>query len=448
MKAGFGRFDITPRVGVELYGFGPYLNRRSIAVRDILEARAAAFEVNGKKAVIVGCDLCTLRHSIVNRIKELIRAEFPELTDADIMINCSHTHSGPATVPENRGWGSPDPVYMEILPSKIARAAIMALNNLREAKVATAEVPCEGIGLNRVYDKDAPPLEEVLRDDWRPAKPELTDTRCRVIRFDAPDGGMIGFMAYFGCHPVVCCQETRYIHGDYPGVAMHNLMRQFPGSVGVFLQGAQGDVNSCVVHKPEQESMLALDVIAGRFEYAVRQGLEQAKPVEIDTLVTTLKKVDFSTRESFTPEYVKEVIAEKEALLHSSETDEKDKVTRMATVYLQGARSMLATLASESKPVITEWLSGIRLGPIEFLGGPFEIMQGIKNDVVSGIPTGIPLVMSLTNGASGYAPDKNRQNSGSYEATMVPFMQGRLPYTRIHEELVEAFLAIDRELKQ
>ncbi len=27
MRAGFGKFNITPRVGVELYGFGPFLNR-------------------------------------------------------------------------------------------------------------------------------------------------------------------------------------------------------------------------------------------------------------------------------------------------------------------------------------------------------------------------------------------------------------------------------------
>lgn len=446
MRAGFGKFDITPRTGVELYGFGPFLNRHSIAVRDNLEARAAAFEVNGKKAVIVGCDLCTLRGPVVSMVKDNIRKEFPELTDADIMINCSHTHSGPATVPENMGWGCPDPVYMEILPVKIARAAIDALNNLRKAEVAVAEVPCEGIGLNRVYDKDAPPLEEVLRDDWRPAKPELTDTRCRVIRFNAPDGSMIGFMAYFGCHPVVCCRENRYIHGDYPGVAMRNLMRQFPGSTGVFLLGAQGDVNTCVVHKPEQESLLALDVIAGRFEYAVRQGIERAKPVIVDSLVTVLKKVDFSTRESFTREFIEKVIAEKEALLHSCEANEKSHQVKMATVYLIGARKMLAALCSESRPVITEYVSGIRLGPIEFLGAPFEIMQGIKNDIMAGARSGFPLVMSLTNGAAGYAPDKNQQNSESYEATMVPFMQGRLPYTRIHEELVKELLAIDLQL--
>jgi len=46
-----------------------------------------------------------------------------------------------------------------------------------------ATFPSERIGLNREYDKDAPPLEDVLRDGWRPAKPELTDAKCHVLKF-------------------------------------------------------------------------------------------------------------------------------------------------------------------------------------------------------------------------------------------------------------------------
>ncbi len=445
LRAGFGRSDITPRVGVQLYGFGPYLNRNSIGVRDPLEARAAAFELAGKRAVLIGCDLCTLRSETVERIREAIRERHPELAPADILVSCSHTHSGPATVPEDMGWGAPDPVYMEMLPGRIARAALLALADLAEVETAAALVPCEGIGLNRIYDRDAPPLAEVLDPGWRPAKPELTDTRCRVIRFTAPGGALRGFLAYFGCHPVVCCQETRYIHGDYPGVALHNLMRQFPDSTGIFLQGAEGDVNSCVVHKPEKESLLALDVIAGRFEYAVRQGLEKAEPLEIDRLETLAIPVDFSARSAFTREHILEIKRRQEELLHNPATDESSHAARMARVYLEGARKMLTKLGETTArhPV-----SGLRLGPVAFLGAPFEIMQGIKNEVTAAATAPIPLVLSLVNGAAGYAPDRERQNAESYESSMVPFMLGYLPYTRIHEELAAALLELDRRLAQ
>ena len=42
MNAGFGKVEITPRVGVELCGFGPYLNRHSTRVVEPLYARAMA----------------------------------------------------------------------------------------------------------------------------------------------------------------------------------------------------------------------------------------------------------------------------------------------------------------------------------------------------------------------------------------------------------------------
>jgi len=239
MNAGFFEVDITPRVGVQLCGFGPYLNRYSIGVRDLLKARASAFENNGTKAIIVSCDLIGLDADAVRKIKSAVAAK-TGVSAGSIMIHCTHTHSGPNTG-KLTGWGEEDVPYMEILPGRIAKACISAFERMEPVEIRHASVNCEGVGLNREYDKDAPPLDDVLRADWRPAKPELTDTKTQVIKFiSKSSGGMTGFMAYFGCHPVVCCQQTRYIHGDYCGVAMNNLERENPGSVGMFLQGAQG----------------------------------------------------------------------------------------------------------------------------------------------------------------------------------------------------------------
>lgn len=450
LKAGFAKYDITPRAGVSLYGFGPYLNRNSIAVRDYLEARAAVFALDGKMAVIIGCDLCTLQAETCARIRDIIIAQVPGLTKKDILINMSHTHSGPATVFSDRGWGTPDPPYMEILPYKIAQAAIDAVQNLEEMTVSAALAPCRHIGLNRVYDRDAPPLAEVLKEDWEPAHPELTDTECRVIRFDNKQGELKGFMAYFGCHPVVCCQKTRYIHGDYPAIAIHNLMREYPGSIGVFLQGAQGDVNTGCVHKEENESLLALDVFAARFANAIRKGLAAAAPLQINQLATASQNVDFSTRQDFTLEHLKELQAEFEKVLHTPEASDADREVRMKTVYYLGVKRMIAQLESGEKPVITAEVQGIRLGPLAFLGAPFEIMQAIKNDTVAKLRAPMPMVMGLSNGSYGYAPDqrsldeaKTSARSGGYAATMVPFMHGRLPYANIHGELVNAFTQVE-----
>ncbi len=449
MKAGFAKVDITPRAGVELAGFGPFLNRHSSGVRDPLEARAAAFESGGNRAVIIGCDLCGVTDGATALSRRLIREKYPDLSDDRIMVCCSHTHSGPSTIPLN-GWGDQDIPYNMMLPYKIARAGIEALGNLQEAAMAVAVVPCEGIGTNRVYDRFSVPLEEGLKEGWRPAKPELTDTTTTVIRFTGKDGALIGFMAYFGCHPVICGPTSHAIHGDYPAIAIHNIMRTMPGAVGVFLQGALGDVNTCTVSDGGNgnESLLALDIIAGRFERALRDGLAKAEPVEDETLSSFSFTARMSLRQSLTLEKLAEIKAEKLAKIAAPEASDKDQDCRMAAVYFVGAEKMEQYLKSNPEPFIPAEIQGIRLGPVALLCSPFEIMQAIKNEVVEAAAAPYPLVVGIANGELGYAPDKAAAAKGGYEADMVPLITGLPPYAGIHEELREALLKLDRELFQ
>ena len=449
-QAGFSRVDITPRVGVELYGFGPYRHRYSIGVRDILEARAAAFSLDGKTVVIVTNDLCTIDMQIVAEARRIVRKTHPELLDADIMVEASHTHSGPSTHIDGHGWGEIDEPYLRILPHRIAKAACDALAALAETKVSQAVVPCRHIGLNRVRDVDAPPLEDVLKDDWEPAKPELTDTTCRVIRFDDADGHIKGFMAYFGCHPVVCCAQTRYIHGDYPGVAMHNLMREMPGSIGLFLQGAEGDVNAGCVHKAEQESLLALDVFAARFANSVRHGLQEAKPIEIDAIRSVSKRYHFATRSLFTPELLAQLKAEYEKPFEDPMLSDDSMDARMNTVYLNGIERIEQAFREGKDKYVEAELHAIKVGPLEFLGAPFEVMQFIKNDIHAAVKAPYPMLMSLTNGRYGYAPSQDildmtalANGRGGYESNRVPLINGLLPYGNIHKELVQYMTELD-----
>lgn len=442
MRLGFAKADITPRVGVELCGFGPYLNRHSIAVRDRLWSRAMAVEVGKRRAVVISNDLVGVSRETTARVRALLRQE-AGLPPEAVMVHCTHTHSGPTTFPLN-GWGDMDAPYMEVLPGRLAGAALQALANLQEASLHHAEVPCEGIGLNREYDRDAPPPATVLRDDWRPLRPELTDTTCHVLSAWSDDR-LLGFASYFGCHPVVCCSATRYIHGDYAGVATNLLEREHPGSVGLFLQGAQGDVNTCFVHQPEQESLLALDIIAGRYARSVREGIETGQRVAVDSLNCVSHETEFSRRH-WTRGQIRERLAEQETVTQAPGASDADGAVRMATVYAQAYRRLLQ-LMEEEKPLSgpTE-LQGIKLGPIALLGCPFETMQTIKNEVRLKAKSPVPLVMGITNDLLGYAPDRTAARRGGYAADTVPLMLGILPFANIHDELVAGLLEVDSAL--
>jgi len=146
MKIGFGKVDITPRVGVELAGFGPFLNRHSIAVRDRLWSRAMAVERDGQVAVLVSNDIISLYRHYVERIRELVH-EATGLAPEQVMVHCTHTHSGPVIGTLN-GWGDPDYPYLELLPGRIAQAAIEAVGPAR-ASASTAN----GTGTRRRWRK-------------------------------------------------------------------------------------------------------------------------------------------------------------------------------------------------------------------------------------------------------------------------------------------------------
>ena len=116
MQIGFSKNDITPRVGVELCGFGPFLNRHSIAVRDRLWARAMAVEEGGTTLILASCDLVGVLQCMTARVRAIV----PDATGVPpehIMISCTHTHSGPNTA-KTIGWGAEDEPYRAVLPQR------------------------------------------------------------------------------------------------------------------------------------------------------------------------------------------------------------------------------------------------------------------------------------------------------------------------------------------
>jgi hypothetical protein len=272
-----------------------------------------------------------------------------------------------------------------------------------------------------------------------------------VLSGRARDGCLLGFAAYFGCHPVVCISGTQMIHGDYPGIALNEVEKEHGGAVGLFLQGAQGDVNSAVGCKEAEKARQALKVLGGRFANAVRQGIAEAEPIEGDRIGAARREACFS-RTSWGRSDIERRLAECEETIAGKgkvgpPSDEEHDV-RMQTVYAIALRQMLQRLdrgETLSPPV---GMHGVRLGPVALLGSPFETFQAIKNDVVARAAAPIPLVMSFVDEGGGYATDETCARRGGYAAKMVPMMRGQAPFAGIHGELVRELLALDAALAQ
>ena len=444
LNAGFSRVDITPRIGVELTGYLAWPLRASQRMLAPLEARGIALELGTAKACIVCCDLCLLSPDVAGKCIQAILAKLPFLERSNIMVLCSHDHSAPSTN-FDVGNGMPDPVYLELLPHKIATAASKAFDEMTEVTVSHAEVPCRQIAINRVYDKFFETPENVLREDWQPEKPELTDTTCHVIRFDAADG-LKGFIAYYGCH-LVTAGDSALIGPDFAGMALRELMDEYHGAVGCFIQGAEGDINTGCASSERAEECLA--VLSRRFATAVRNGLEQAKPIDCNILQCISIEGDFSYLEQYTPQYVQKMIDDYASRVFTDNASDADPTLRWNLVYLKGAQRM-QTFVKEH-PAIHARINALRLGDLEILGAPFEIMSAIWRDTRSAVKAPIPLVASLCNGTFGYAPDntqlaKLKDDENNFAGRIVPMIWGLPPYKNIHNELVLIFQQADSTL--
>jgi len=448
LKAGFGKSDITPRIGVQLAGFGPFLNRHSTGIHAPLFARAAALSSGTGTCLILALDLC----GVTTRLLERLRAATEGRTGIPagrILVACTHTHSGPSTA-GHIGWGQPDDIYLETLPARVSRAAEVAVENMEEVQVGTASPPCEGIAINRDYDDAydrSRPIEPFLADSWRPARPEKTDPTCAVLTFRR-ENRLKGFLSSFGCHPVVCCESNHLIHGDFVGLATSQVEERHPESVGLFLPGALGDVNPCVSHRPAGESLRALKVISDRYARSIETGIASVSSLENPQLFVSSRHTRFP-RVRWSREDVTKRIHALEKGLHAPGLSDDPlqgegplERVGMNMVRLSGLRKMLDRMIREEDLNPAVELQGIRIGPVRLLGTPFEVFQQTRNEVVAAIPEGINLVLSLVNGAEGYAPDPVVFQRRGYAAEFVPLMKGDLPHRSLHRLLVSELLEL------
>jgi hypothetical protein len=428
MRAGFARVEITPPVGVELCGFGPFRRRRSDGIYGPLYAKAMAVEADGHEVLIVTCDLIGLTREIADEVRSYA-SELTGVPVEAIMLCCTHTHSGPATV-DLMGWGERDQRTLARLPGRIAQAASQAHENLTEAgmSVAEVEVPVGQVCYNRVYggERDGVSIGEPL--DKKAAIFKFTGKHSSFGLCFLSGEKLLGVASFYSVHPVVCCEETFKIHGDFVAIASNTVAREHGEATALFLQGACGDINSIYCHKPEGVSLRNLEKLAGRYARILRQGLKEAEPVQVDSVGASRRFVALKQQLPDREELERKIAEAKQALRedHLSEQEEQ-----LATFELHAGTAVLRKLDSGAPPEMTIELQAIRIGEMVFIGHPFELFNAIKKTVERNVHPGKVFVVGYANDYKGYAPTEDRYELDGkegrglcYAAHYVPLIRG------------------------
>jgi neutral ceramidase len=218
LKAGFGRADITPKLGCQMVGYG---NRPGGAsgIHDRLQARAMVLEDAGGSWALVSNDLCYTSSDTVAAVRKVVQ-ERTGIPGDHVLVSCTHTHAGPHDG-HAQNWDRP-------LAEIIADAVVAAHEARQPARIGSGSGILYGYSINRRW------LD-------RPIDPGVT-----VLRVDDLDGNVLGLFTNFACHSVVLGYDNTQISGDWPGEAMRQLEDRFPGATCLFTQGGSGNVNPLV----------------------------------------------------------------------------------------------------------------------------------------------------------------------------------------------------------
>jgi len=237
-RAGVATVDITPEASMWMAGYAAR-NRPSEGVLHPIYAKALALEDNrGNHSVLVTADLIRFPKALSDRVRSRITEDFG-LNRADIILNSSHTHTGPELESERYKYQlESDQLehidnYARRLENQLVDLVGEVLQSLEPAVLYT------GDGVARFAVNRRNNTENTLYMQTELAGP--VDHAVPVIKVENRQGEVKAIAFGYACHPTVLSDYQ--ISGDYPGFAQMELENRFPEATALFFQGAGGDQN-------------------------------------------------------------------------------------------------------------------------------------------------------------------------------------------------------------
>ena len=268
-RAGWAEIETTPPLGLPMGGRGPRFTPGR-EVLDPLIAQAIVLEdTSGNRTLWISVDLVGLSPVIA----EPLRYDLSALTGIPleaVILNYSHTHSGPMGGFEGYATPVPKPrelhAYDESLCRNIIQVALAAVENLQPVSV-TEYRGASAVGINR--RRKGPSGEAGMGPNPDGAhNPDLW-----LIDVAAMDGGDRCVVFSYGCHPVIVYGYAwDGISADFPGVCRAALRSELgTGVQAQFIQGLAGNVRPRILADLNQgrfRKSLPADVVSAGTELA------------------------------------------------------------------------------------------------------------------------------------------------------------------------------------
>lgn len=438
LKAGFGRVNITPMLGIPMEGY--FTPRFAESILDDLELNVLALEAGEAKILLISIDNCEIYGDVLDTYRRHVSDVTGVPQDA-IFIASTHTHTGPCLISETAAanytmFGEPLNLaqqeligeYRQFVYRRIADAAIAAIADLKPAKMGTAVGHAPDVAFVRLFRmKDG-----TARTNPGKGNPDIlcpigdVDDRVNVLRFHR-EGAEDLVLVNFGNHPdtIGGCG----ISADWPGFLRRSFEKAVDGTRCIFFNGAQGDVNHLDLSDtndlngrlraefgPTGFAQYIGRVVAG----AVMQVYDRVTYRDVDD-IRYCQKIINAPSNMPRPEEMDN--ARKIVALHEAGRDDliPEKGMEVTTAVSEALRMVRLEHGPESFPLL---LSAVSVGNVALFGIPGEPFTGIGRAMKETEGWDLVLPCGLVNAYWDYFPTMEAYEAGGYESRSSSYKAG------------------------
>jgi neutral ceramidase len=238
-KVGLARAVITPAKPMWMSGYGGR-NKPSEGKLHDLNAKALAIEdPTGHRVLVYTTDLIGLPNSLSEAVAAEIKVSH-KLERKDILLTCSHTHSGPVVAGNLESMYDLPAEQWDLVKAYGAELRGTLIRIGREALDGLAPAKLEwGTGKTTFACNRRLPTPQGYVNSTNPNGP--VDHSVPVLRVSSPDGKLRAALFGYACHNTTL--DFYQWCGDYAGFAQINFELKHPGATAMFFIGCGADAN-------------------------------------------------------------------------------------------------------------------------------------------------------------------------------------------------------------
>ncbi len=397
MKVAFRKIDITPKLPVQLSGYGKL--QVAYKVHDPLYSRVFLID----DILIVEFDLTIIDDFIINLLSEKTGYSKDKM-----IVSAIHSHAAcGGTVDTYQGFmvgmeenvgGVLNPEYCHRICDLIAVAVDELKNEMEEGQLKIYQGNVLGLGTNR-HDPNMPFDEDCLVLEWiTPTKKALN------LRLS--------------CHPTVLNNENLEVSADFVGTIEQHFKDY---ELVAFWNGSCGDMSTRFTRK------------ASNFEELERYGNLISKQVKeiMNQSVPTYYNPNIELENTIITLPVKQVgsIEEAQEAVNKARKDYQNAVEcgitgnelRLILSVLEGHENYLkSTKAFASIKEIDMPVKALKLPKLTLIFSTVELFSILSNPMKK---YGFEFI-GYANGYQGYLPDESAYDLNYYEASSTPYAKG------------------------